>query len=269
MSKSYKPNLLEATDRVNHPIGGIDNALQAAVTILEHHPEATPNDPPDDIHWVLTQAGPGLASGCYLTATEIQSGRRYRHPERHRQWMLGRATAKYLLMQRATPLDLSIQASNDFEILRNPNGWPQLQDRHGRNLPVSLTISHRDELAFSAVCRDNLGNLGADIEIIAPKNASMLEDFYTPEERNWIQSQASPHQALTATLIWSAKESILKAIKTGLMENTKIIRLIPNEDVSQPGNRWNQIQAVIRQQTIPVWWTILNKHNLCITLVRI
>lgn len=249
--------------------GGVESIFHKTVTVIEASYGSTLTGPPNDIHWIMVKAGPTLATGQFLIETEIEDGKRYRHPGRHRQWLLGRAAAKFLLIRQTKVLNLEIYNPADVEILRNPDGWPQIRNRKAESLPVSLTISHSDELVFCALCSHKNGSLGADLEIVAPKTESMLEDFYTQEERRRLNDLPKSQQNLAATLIWCAKEAVLKSKKTGLMENTKHIDVdISKLKISHETN-WAQVPTTIAGKlTIPVWWRYIEETNLCLTLVR-
>ena len=58
--------------------------------------------------------------------------------------------------------------------------------------------------------------LGVDLERVEPRPPSFLEDWYTEGERSFVAAAGDGRAALAATLVWSAKEAAMKALREGL-----------------------------------------------------
>jgi len=170
------------------------------------------------IRWLLARPGPGLDDHEFLCLSEIHEGRRYRHPGRYRQWLLGRAAAKTLLERTAGDLALDLPPQKLIHVRRTPDGWPQPLTIKGTHLPVSLTISHSGEQALCAVCPDTEGTIGADIEVVADRSRHFYEDYYTDQERTLLEQLPDDWENKAGTVIWCIKEAVLKAQKKAIVE---------------------------------------------------
>ena len=142
-----------------------------------------------------------------------------RFAARRESWRLGRYAAKRLL--------------GDAEILPSTDG-PPCAWRGGARLPVSLSISHRDGLGLCAAADGDVA-LGCDLERIEPRGAAFLADFLTEAERAAVSQASDP--AMLANLVWSAKESALKALHVGLRRDTRELEV----SVGRPATPWGDL----------------------------
>ncbi|HQR68421.1 MAG TPA: 4'-phosphopantetheinyl transferase superfamily protein, partial [Thermoanaerobaculia bacterium] len=66
--------------------------------------------------------------------------------------------------------------------------------------------------------------VGVDIERIAPRSPGLVRDFFDPEEAAaWEALAKGPARDAFATAVWSAKESVLKALHLGLTVDTRSV----------------------------------------------
>lgn len=146
---------------------------------------------------------------------------------RRQSYRLGRWTAKHLLAH-ALHLPNSLDTMRRLEILGDKDGAP-VAHLDQKPLCECLSLSHREKRALAALGPSGL-SLGCDLEWIEPRSRAFVEDFFSPEE-----SQATlnaPNPAFMANLIWSAKESALKAQRVGLSRDTR--ELLVQIDTSIP-----------------------------------
>lgn len=117
---------------------------------------------------------------------------------RRQQFTAGRLLARAALQrlgQAAAPL------LNDAQ--RVPI-WPR---------GVVGTITHTHVWCAAAVARqDQIAGLGADVELSTPLELGLWDRICRPEERSFLQAQPEPSRGLLAKAIFSAKESIYKAL---------------------------------------------------------
>jgi 4'-phosphopantetheinyl transferase len=156
-----------------------------------------------------------------------------RFPRRRRDWLLGRLAAKRLLARvfaSRGPLPPAL-----LEVRPDARGapWATLAEparafpgvTPGERLPVALAISHSRGRALCAAL-SNAGarrRVGCDIEKLEPRSPGLVHDFFDEVEiAAW---EASADRDLFATTVWSAKESVLKALGLGLGVDTRHVRV--------------------------------------------
>ncbi len=198
----------------------------------------------------------------FLGAAERQTYRRFKIEKRRQEWLLGRWTAKRLLRQRRPETPLA-----EIEIGNEPGGAPYYAIS-GQRLPLSLSISHRSQWAFCALSAAH--TIGADIEQIEPRNPAFVHDFFTAAENALVWSCPESLRDTLITLIWSAKESALKALREGLRIDTRRIEVIDLEglhDAPAPDD-WHSLQIRCIWPAAPrfaAWWKP-DGHNNILTL---
>jgi 4'-phosphopantetheinyl transferase len=155
-----------------------------------------------------------------------------RFPKRRNDWRLGRWTAKQAVcayQRKADPMlfQLEIRAAAD--------GAPEA---FWNNNPsnVAISISHSNERSFCAVGPRDFA-IGCDLELVESRDDSLVRDYFTPEEISFCRKAPIHDQSLTINLIWSAKESVLKALREGLRRDTRSVTVHP-ESWNQEG-AWN------------------------------
>jgi 4'-phosphopantetheinyl transferase len=83
--------------------------------------------------------------------------------------------------------------------------------------------------------------VGCDIELVKPRSDAFIEDYFTAEERELILSTEADHRPLVVTLLWSAKESALKALRTGLRADTRDVPVRFTAAPDQPD--WQSLEV--------------------------
>jgi len=220
------------------------------------------------IRWLVGGPGPALDEKAFLCPSEAEEGRRYRHPGRYRQWLLGRAAAKALLRRHAELWDDQPPSVKQINVRRTGDGWPQPLDSEGRPLDVSLSISHTGEKAFCALCPVGEGKVGADMERVAERPDSLLEDFYTDGERERLGYLPRKSRDKMATVVWCIKEAILKARRTGFKESAKSVDVVSLEHLPAAG--WKEARVVLADGSRPeVFWRLARDGGLAMAIARI
>ncbi|MCE1252397.1 MAG: 4'-phosphopantetheinyl transferase superfamily protein [Anaerolineae bacterium] len=184
----------------------------------------------DIVYWTVgrddltTDAGSALPFEKFLTSYEIERLSYLRFPKRRAEWLLGRWTIKYLLRH-------SIPAFNGWQpglvqVKNEPEGMPYLENTGKQTpLPANISISHRDHYAFCAITGSAPLKIGVDIELIESRPPSFLEDFFTQNEYQQGLSFQGYQRDVWFTLIWSLKESVLKALGKGLRLDTRCVEV--------------------------------------------
>jgi 4'-phosphopantetheinyl transferase len=218
-----------------------------------------------DLCWLEQAAADVPEADDWLGANERARLNGLRIPKRRAEWRLGRWTAKRAVagclgMPSLVPMLARI------EIRAAPDGAPEvfLAER-----PAALTISlsHREGIGVCAVAPAGAA-LGCDLEVIERRSDGFLSDFFTAEEQALADRAAPLDRPQLVTLLWSAKESALKALREGLRLDTRSVVVGP-VDALQPcciPNRWSALR--VRCQTGQVfqgWWQ--HTDNLVRTVV--
>jgi 4'-phosphopantetheinyl transferase len=134
---------------------------------------------------------------------------RYRKIQDRNNCLFGKLLLRDLLVQcfNQRPSCLEHMAYNAF-------GKPLLNDM------LHFNISHSHEIVMCAI--SNEGGIGIDLEYKQPIDLRDLEACLRPDEQQQLLA-ANSLDAIYA--FWTQKESVLKAIGTGLMTNLKDIYL--------------------------------------------
>jgi 4'-phosphopantetheinyl transferase len=213
-----------------------------------------------DLYWLEQSEHDVPHHSRWLGSQELRQLRNLLFLKRRSDWRLGRWTAKCAIaVHRQLPLVPEVFST--IEICSSPSGAP---DAFVANRPanVILSISHR---AGSALCTltDIPVRLGCDMEVVEPHGNAFLEDYFTFEERDFVARLPSGDRDCFIALLWSAKESALKAMREGLRLDTRSVVVRPE---AQQKQGWSTLQAHSRQGDIfHGWWR--EENGLLRTLV--
>jgi 4'-phosphopantetheinyl transferase len=157
---------------------------------------------------------------AWLSSAELSRVSVLHVPKRRADWVLGRWTAKSAVISY---LGLSSRL-RDFaavEIRASTSGAPEVF-WHGNAIPVSVSLTHRQGIAACAIGPGD-ASFGCDLELVEDRDPVFVADYFSAEEQHFVQRVPAPYQCRTVTLIWSAKESALKALRTGLRLDTRSV----------------------------------------------
>ena len=179
-----------------------------------------------------------LPSGLdWLTAGERARFEEFRFEKRRRDWQLGRWAGKKALLGISGLPDRDIDR---IEIDSAPDGAP-MPTLDGQHCPAQLSLSHSNDRALAAAVKGTTA-LGCDIELVEPRRTGFVETFFTASERELVECANPQSRDLLVTMIWSAKESTLKALRTGLRADTRSVEVIDVGDLSESG--WKTARTV-------------------------
>lgn len=168
----------------------------------------------------------------FLTRDELLQYQSFRFKKRQNEWLHGRWACKYLF--RHSQDDSSSVSDLQVQIKNEAQGAPFMQSfPDGSRLPVTISISHRDQIAFCGLS-DNPGiDIGVDIEKIESRSEAFMKDYFTNNEYTFGQSKKNPDEKdLWFTLCWSLKEAGLKALGKGLRLDTRCIEVNENDEIN-------------------------------------
>jgi 4'-phosphopantetheinyl transferase len=174
------------------------------------------------ICWLRRAQAEVPAHDDWLCANESLRLRDMRFAKRRADWRLGRWTAKCAV---AAYLGRSIESGflSAIEIRQSLSGAPQVVLGDDSRV-ASISLSHRTGTAMCAIGSPGIA-LGCDLETIEPRSDAFLADYFTPEEQTLVYRAAVPDRAALVALLWSAKESALKALHQGLRLDTRSLKV--------------------------------------------
>jgi 4'-phosphopantetheinyl transferase len=178
-----------------------------------------------DVYWLEQTGAEVPLENDWLNASEAVRLNGMRFAKRRADWRLGRWTAKRAVaVSLALPHDRCALAG--IEIRQAPDGAPEV---FLADIPANVTISlsHRAGTAICAVALSGGGALGCDLEIIEPHSDAFVTDYFTTEEQDLVARAPSADQLRLLALLWSAKESALKALREGLRLDTRSVIVSP------------------------------------------
>jgi 4'-phosphopantetheinyl transferase len=122
-----------------------------------------------------------------------------------------------------------------------------------RPAEVSMSMTDRADWAVSVVGPSRLG-LGCDLELVEPRSTGFVCDFLTDAERALVEAAPSGESRdRLANLVWSAKESALKVLQTGLRRDTRSVEVdVVGQDAA---DRWAPLRVRAEEgTTFYGWW---------------
>jgi 4'-phosphopantetheinyl transferase len=163
-----------------------------------------------------------------------------RIPKRHRDWRLGRWTAKcavaaYLNLPHASGVLAGV------ELRPAPSGAPEVF-LHGQATPLALSLSHSGGLGLCAIAPAP-ADVGCDLEQIEPRSPIFLVDYFSASEQELVRQTPGARRNQLVTLLWSAKESALKAMRCGLREDTRSVHATPADFLETCAGDWRRLSV--------------------------
>ena len=178
--------------------------------------------------------------------------------QRRADWRLGRWTAKRSVARyRGLPVIAAILST--IEIKPASSGAPEVFIEQ-EPAPLSLSLSHREGRALCAVATWSAA-IGCDVECVEPRSDAFIADYFTLSEQAVIQRGSNDERYLNAALLWSAKESALKALRTGLLLDTRCVTVTLAQFAPIAG--WSPLHVdCVGGERFHGWW------NSCGSFVR-
>ena len=94
------------------------------------------------------------------------------------------------------------------------------------------------------------------LETVEERSPAFLVDFFTDDEQQLAADAPAIHRDLLVTLLWSAKESALKAMGCGLRSDTRWVSVAPDHILNPSDEQWNQLSITHRSGRIfRGWWS--------------
>ena len=156
----------------------------------------------------------------WLNASEAACLNAMRFPKRRADWRLGRWTAKRALSAYLNaPGDP--QSLADMEVRAATSGAPEVFVG-GQPAAASISLSHATVRLFVR-SRHPVQRWVAILELIEPRSEAFVADYFTAEEQALVARVSASNRPQLCALLWSAKESALKALHEGLRLDTRSV----------------------------------------------
>ena len=134
------------------------------------------------------------------------------HPDRRRQFALGRTGARTLAAARLGVAPAAVPLAGGAD------GAPELPGFH-----VSIAHTARADRA-AALAAVATGPVGVDLERVAPRRPDLWQRILNPEEHALLDRLGGPTDD-AQTLLWTLKEAVLKGQRTGFRAGGRSVRL--------------------------------------------
>lgn len=176
------------------------------------------------VYWIEKRESDVRQQQDWLSTAEVAHLDNLRFEKRRNEWLLGRWTAKSAISAcmkfRANPASFA-----QIEIRSSTSGAPQAFTA-SRRMDLEISLTHRSGRAACAVAELDTA-LGCDLELVEPRGNAFMEDYLVPSEQEIVARATPQARDWIVTLIWSAKESALKSLHTGLRLDTYSVVVTP------------------------------------------
>lgn len=203
-----------------------------------------------DVFWIQQIEADVPSVDDWLTATETSNLKTLRFVRRRADWRLGRWTAKCAL----TSYLRDHPALEEIEIRPAPSGAPEVFIAN-QKAPVAISLSHRDGTAVCAIAEGSVA-LGCDLEVIEPRSEAFFADYFTAEEQALVaRASTADVRSYLLALLWSGKESALKALRTGLRADTRSVTVSLSPPEQSNFDDWTPLEVRYREGYVfHGWW---------------
>ncbi|GAB3888631.1 hypothetical protein GCM10029964_056640 [Kibdelosporangium lantanae] len=214
-------------------------------------------------HWSACGMREVPEADDWLSAAEAARLATTRFAKRRSELRLSRWTVKHAIALGTGTGDRPVDLAR-IEVRPAPTGAP-VAFVDGRVAPVSVALTDRADWAVCLVGPPGVA-LGADLELVEPRSTAFVHDWFTPAERDLVLG-GGDNRDLLANLVWSAKESVLKVLGTGLRRDTRSVAVdLPDR---AGGDYWARFVVRAREGTVfPGWWRRYGRFLLTVAADR-
>lgn len=210
------------------------------------------------VHWLCCDLRTVPEHDDWLGPRERAVAAGLRIAKRRTDWRLGRWTAKQALVTvDATPPGATLDR---IEVCAGASGAPAAFLDGQPLSDVAISLSHRDDVAVCALTFATMP-VGCDLERVEPRQPVFVQDWFTAAERAHVDATPATARSAIVTLVWSAKESVAKALGEGWRLDPRDVSVGP---VVIPTARWAPFGAVGCDRAFAGWGRALDGRILTI-----
>jgi len=191
------------------------------------------------------------AGDGWLTAGEQAILDQLRVPARRRDWRLGRWVAKHAVAA-------VVGDSAPIEVHAAEDGAPEVLIA-GLPAPVNISISHRAGVGACLVASRDI-TVGCDLELVEPRDRALARHFFTPSEVELVDRVTPEDHDLVVALVWSAKESALKALRQGLRLDAREVEVMLDPDGGAASD-WRSLAVRCSAGVFGGWWRVTGRRH--------
>jgi 4'-phosphopantetheinyl transferase len=206
-----------------------------------------------DVYWLEQIEADVPPENDWLAPGEFRRLGDLHFAKRRADWRLGRWTAKRAV---SSCLDLPQDSRSlaEIEIRAASSGAPEVL-LGNQPATMSISLSHRSATAVCAVTRSIVA-LGCDVEEIELRSEAFVSDYFSAQEQALVARSRAADRDWLLALLWSAKESALKALHAGLRLDTRSVVVIP-KDISTSLDGWRSLDVRhIEGEMFYGWWRL-------------
>ena len=185
----------------------------------------------------------------WLSTAEADRLASMRYAKRSSEFLVSRATAKQAIAYAVGLPHDDPAALRRIEVRHKPTGAPA-PFVDGAPAGVAMSSTDRADQAVCVVVGGTTAAIGCDLELVEERSAGFVASYLTPAEQRLVRD--APDGALTANLLWSAKESALKVLETGLRRDTRSVEVRLGSEVV---DGWSALEVhPVEGGVFPGWW---------------
>ena len=187
----------------------------------------------------------------WLTPGEAAILARLRYTKRRTEFLLRRLVTKHAVAS-VTGRSTDPATLAGIEVRNAPSGAPYVCV-DGVPIEVGVSISDRAGWAICVTSPMEPLAVGCDLELVEPRSPGFVDDFLTTTEQRLVGlCVAGEERDAVVNLIWSAKESALKVLGTGLRRDTRTLDVTP---APPRGDGWGTLAVRAVEGTVFTgWW---------------
>ncbi len=211
------------------------------------------------VHWLLQHASDVVATDEWLSPTEREAMSPRWVPKRRRDWRLGRWTAKRALARAGVRgvVESDVRSWACVSIRADESGMPRafVADT---SCGWNVSLSHSGEFGLCAIA-EQCCVIGCDLEMIGRRGEEFVIDYFTAAERASVDRlDTAGERSRVVTVIWSAKESALKALGVGLRMDTRDVQVGLDTVVARPTGEaiWHPMVVCAPDRRFNGWWRV-------------
>jgi 4'-phosphopantetheinyl transferase len=193
------------------------------------------------------------AGTCWLAPAEAARAANLHYTKRRTEYLLRRLVAKHAVAA-VTGRSTDPAALAGIEVRNAPSGAPYVLVE-GARLELAVSITDRAGWAVCLLgCAAGVGGpVGCDLELVEPRSPGFVRDFLTDAEQLYVTARApGDERDAAANLLWSAKESALKVLRTGLRRDTRSVEVTVGPSAA---DGWGALSVRDTGGSVfPGWW---------------